>query len=479
MPRKPPRILFVKPPDRFLDNEFVYQQLGPHYLQSFLAQYGIDSDLAVLYEQTEVRESRAKNSGQKAELEDLNVLLIRDDGQSDDQNFDISIFSDYDIVAMSVMTPQAPDAYQLNQRIKQARPSTSTVIGGSHPRYYQNQVTNLPEEISFSFVVPQDGWNPMLQIATGQITASNETQVLTDNLPRLLDLPPPTRPVDLMKRYNFEIGGVSAFHTITALGCPFTCHFCESGIEAVRTFATEMIDRDLETIADAHSQLGHSKSAVMFFDDVGLMSPKQVERLAALVSKHGFSAWRAFTHAYLVVRHKDKLLKPFRDTGGKRVGIGIETGSQRSLDLINKRNGKEQLVKDHFEAIAIANDLGIAVDAFTMIYPWENEQDLKATTKLVEFVAANPVNGIDAQGRPLRNHVDSTIMSPYQGTEFHRLMSENRIPGVEIDLSADPGLMYYKGNDGESGWPYLKARLPREVYEEAQGYRNSLRPQYR
>ena len=30
------KILFVKPPDRFLEDEFVYQQLGPHYLQSLL-----------------------------------------------------------------------------------------------------------------------------------------------------------------------------------------------------------------------------------------------------------------------------------------------------------------------------------------------------------------------------------------------------------------------------------------------------------
>ena len=33
---KSPKILFIKPPDRFLENEFVYHQLGIHYLQSFL-----------------------------------------------------------------------------------------------------------------------------------------------------------------------------------------------------------------------------------------------------------------------------------------------------------------------------------------------------------------------------------------------------------------------------------------------------------
>ena len=39
--------------------------------------------------------------------------------------------------------------------------------------------------------------------------------------------------------------------------------------------------------------------------------------------------------------------------------MGLETGSQRSLDLINKRNGKKQFVEEHFEAVKIANDLGV------------------------------------------------------------------------------------------------------------------------
>ena len=85
----------------------------------------------------------------------------------------------------------------------------------------------------------------------------------------------------------------------------------------------------------------------MFFDDVGLMSPLQVERLSKIVSAHDFDTWRAFTHAYLVVKHNELLIRPFIQTGGKRIGMGLETGSQRSLDLINKRNGKKQAVDEH------------------------------------------------------------------------------------------------------------------------------------
>jgi len=412
-------------------------------------------------------------------LRDLDVLLIKADGSHHDVPFDEEILGDYDVVAMSVMTPQAPDAYLLNEVIRKHHSRITSVIGGSHPRYYQEQVVNLPEAIRFDFVVPQDGWQPMLQIATNQVKKSEKTQVLCDSLPRLLDIPAPTRPQQLMERYNFEIGGAPAFHTITALGCPFTCHFCESGVERVRNFSQGMIDADLETMSRAHQQIGNSNSAVMFFDDVGLMSPKQVDRLSSLVAKHGFTTWRAFTHAYLVVRHGASLLSQFHNTGGKRIGIGIETGSQRSLDLINKRNGKHQPVQDHFEAISIANSLGIAVDAFTMIYPWEDEQDLKDTTKLVEFVASNQVDGFDSQGRRLRNHVDSTIMSPYQGSKFYDLIRSGGMPGVTLDPAVDPGRMYYKGNNGGSGWPYLETRLPQKTYEEVQAYRNSLRPEYR
>ena len=174
-----------------------------------------------------------------------------------------------------------------------------------------------------------------------------------------------------------------------------------------------MIEHDLRIMAETHQELGNKKKAVMFFDDVGLMNPRQVVRLSELVSKYDYTTWRAFTHAYLVVRFKEELIEPFVDTGCKRIDMGLETGSQRSLDLINKRNGKKQYIKEHYEAVRIANNLGVAVDAFTMIYPWENEQDICDTTEMIEFIAQKPVNGTDEKDRIMKNHVDSTIMTPF------------------------------------------------------------------
>ena len=205
------RIVFVKPPDRFLENEFVFQQLGPHYLQSYLELYDIPSDLVVLYERLEVRQQRISGDPIQLSLDDLNMLVINHDGTSADTCFDSHFFASYDVVAMSVMTPQASDAYMLNQLIRKRWPSITTVIGGSHARYYQDKVLTLPQDTAFDFIVPQDGWNPMRSIATGSVVKGNSSIVLSDNHSKLKDIPAPTRPVTLMEKYNFH-HQINTFH---------------------------------------------------------------------------------------------------------------------------------------------------------------------------------------------------------------------------------------------------------------------------
>ncbi len=470
-----PRTLFVKPPDPFLQEEFVYPQLAPHYLQAWLDAHRFPSAVVVLHIPPDERGARPE----PASLDDCHMIVVEDREIVVEGPFDTSVFAGYDLIALSVMTPQAEYASWIAAAVRRDHPNARIMIGGSHARYYLEQVIMLSGEEAYDYVVPYDGWRPLLDMLEQGLPDLGPSHLLSHQQDLSIITVPPTRPQGLMARYRYDIAGLPAFHTVTALGCPFTCHFCEAGVERTRFFPRQMIDRDLANIARAHRSLDRDRYALMFFDDVGLLNPRQTRDLAGLVATHGFSAWRAFTHAYLIVRHGDDLLSPFSESGGRRVGIGIETGSQKSLDLINKRNGQRQLVEEHYDAVRIANRLGIAVDAFTMIYPWEDEDDLAATTELVEFVANNPVVGEDHLGRPLKNSVDSTIMTPFQGTRFNEMLKAGQLPGVSLKDGGRVHDLYYKGVDASSGWVYDQTVLSRERYVEVQSYRNSLRPDYR
>ncbi|PCJ21058.1 MAG: hypothetical protein COB02_00275 [Candidatus Cloacimonadota bacterium] len=468
---KKPSVLYIKPPDPYLQDEFVYQQLGPHYLQSYTDYHGYDSKMLILYVKDRTNEPKS--------IYDLNMLLFCGEKEEYDGIFDENIFSEFDLLALSVMSPQAEYAYWISELVNKKFKKQKLLIGGSHARYYLDQVKSLNSDLSFDYIVPQDGWFPILDLLEKGLPNLEKSSIFShkQNLKEIFT--PPTRPTALLNKYHYEIAGLKAYHMVTALGCPFSCHFCESGFESVRFFSEDLIKKDLAKISQVHRDLGREKFSIMFFDDVGLLNPKQTQKLSNMIINEGFTTWRAFTHAYLIVKYKSRLLQPFYESGGRRVGIGLETGSQKSLDMINKRNGKKQNVLEHYEAVKIANENGIAVDAFTMIYPWEDHSDLEATTKMVEFIVSNPVKGVDELGRPLKNYVDATIMTPYQGTKFNEMIRLGQIPKVKMKEKITSDLLFYKGTNAQSGWPYEESALSREEYTKAQNYRNSLRPKYR
>jgi hypothetical protein len=77
----------------------------------------------------------------------------------------------------------------------------------------------------------------------------------------------------------------------------------------------------------------------------------------------------------------------------------------------------------------------------------ENEQDISDITEMIEFIAQNPVNGTDEKGRILKNHVDSTIMTPFQGTKFFDMIQLGELSGVEIKKIIDLfGALYLFSN---------------------------------
>ncbi|MFN3228161.1 MAG: hypothetical protein ACE360_18205, partial [Hyphomicrobiales bacterium] len=119
-----PRTLLVKPPDPFLQAEFVYQQLAPHYLESWLAAHGYPATLVVMYIAPDAHGGRAE----PRTLADCHMIVVEDGAVVTDGPFDSAIFDDIDLLALSVMTPQAEYAGWLTAAARNARPGIKVMM---------------------------------------------------------------------------------------------------------------------------------------------------------------------------------------------------------------------------------------------------------------------------------------------------------------------------------------------------------------
>ena len=88
-------------------------------------------------------------------------------------------------------------------------------------------------------------------------------------------------------------------------------------------------------------------------------------------------------------RIKIEILKALKKAGCHTVQIGIESGSQRVLDVLNKK----VTVKQNYEAIACCKRNKIFCDASFMIgLPTETLEDLKMTAKLIRDTKPDVIN---------------------------------------------------------------------------------------
>jgi len=115
-----------------------------------------------------------------------------------------------------------------------------------------------------------------------------------------------------------------------------------------------------------------------------------------------------------------------RESGCVEVGIGIESGSQRILDIVNKGTKVEK----NMEIVKLCRSLGLRVKGFCMVgLPGENRESIRQTA---DFLREADLDDIDV-----------TIHTPYPGS----LIYENR-GKFDIAFEDDYGHAWYKGRPG-------------------------------
>lgn len=273
---------------------------------------------------------------------------------------------------------------------------TKIVLGGPEVRHYTKEFL----ETGASFCVIGEGEETMFElvdsIGHGRLDYEkikglaflNEEGSVVTTLPRPLisnldELPLPARDAIDMKPYLEtwqNAHGKSMLNISTMRGCPYTCKWCSRAVYGgtYRRKSAAGVVKEMKWLKEQYNP-----GSLWFVDDVFTISHKWLASFAEELEKQEVNIpFEIITRAD---RMNEEVIKTLVKAGCFRVWIGAESGSQKVIDLMDRRVKVEQ-VRDMIE---LSSKYGIETGTFIMLgYPGETDADVAET--LLHLKKSNP-----------------------------------------------------------------------------------------
>ncbi|TMB50613.1 MAG: radical SAM protein, partial [Deltaproteobacteria bacterium] len=327
-----------------------------------------------------------------------------------------------DHVGFSATTISIHNAARIAARVKAVAPATVTTVGGPHVSAVPAEtLTRFP---GFDYGVVGEGERSypelMARLGAGEDARPvaglvyREGDAVRVN-PRaayldgdaLDELPEPAWdlvpdfPVRLQPNvFNYRAAPLASL--VTSRGCPFSCSFCDrstSGRKG-RFHGVDYVVRLCRRLAD----LGVRH--VLFYDDLFTVNRPRVTELCERFLAEGFRfTWSCNSHPNLL---DPPTLRLMRRAGCWQIAYGIESGSQRILDVVKH----EVRLPRMLETLRQTRAAGIRVKGLLMMaHPTEGEDSLEET---VQFLCTAPLD-----------LVQITKFTPYPGTPSYATIRQH------------------------------------------------------
>ena len=380
--------------------------LGIAYLASYLREY---SDVKV---DIDLIDANARGLS----VEETSILLLK---------------RKYDLIGISFMTIQADFAYELSKNIRENLPGDVCTIvhGGVHstarPRESLNNFADycvLGEgEETFLELLESLNTNSEVEniegiayIKSGKVVVNNPREPIEN----LDTIPYPAwdlLPVDRYNEIYHHFG--KALPVMTSRGCPFACYYCSSPFfwkRRVRQRSCENVIGEIErNINEFNINKYH------FYDDDLLLNTNFVKELCnRIIEKEMHIKWVCLSRPRSVARDPD-VVGLLRKAGCCLIEIGAESGDQKVLDAINKK----QNLNDIKTAIKILKKHGFDVSDSLLLMTFNMGESINGHYMQSKFLS-------EVLGRKSCVCVGS-FSTPYPGTVFER-------------IAKDKGMVFFK-----------------------------------
>lgn len=345
----------------------VHEPLNIGYIASFLEQNGVD---------TRIFDELAGDA-----VED-NILTFKPD-----------------IVGITATTPFASIAYRHATYCRNL--GIPTVIGGVHASVATQDVLKYAD-----MVVKGEGEMPMLDIVLNGI---RDKIICRPHIKSLDSFPPPAYHLMNMEYYIasrdrspydsaliFVPKHTKVASMLTSRGCPHSCIFCHNSWKELpfRSLSPERVIADMKLLIDMYG-IG----SIIFYDDDFFAIRKRAQRICELIIENRLNLiWGCNGRADTVDKATLEIAKA---AGCRQVAFGIESGSQKILDILNKKT----TVQQNENAIRMCKEVEIMSAAYFILgSPHETKLDLKLTR---EFILRNDIDCIGI-----------CIATPFPGTKL-------------------------------------------------------------
>lgn len=336
-----------------------------------------------------------------------------------------------DIIGVFMVSPRYDQAKKTIETCREILPNSLIIAGGPHPSAIP--VETLKDIPQLDICCIGEGEITMRELVSGcQVPAINgiayrngEEIKLTpprEFIKNLDELPWPARDFFPLEKYKAQppLGRKKPyFSIITSRGCPFQCAFCSKAVfkNNYRTRSPQNVCNEIEYLI---KRCGAKE--IQFYDDDFSLNMKRAEEICDEIIRRNLKfRWACATRVDQV---NENLLKKMKKAGCCSLMYGLESGSQKILDSIDKRFTVEQVIS----AFEMAKKAGLSTFcSFIVGLPGETKETLKETFDLVEKIKPSFL-----AGGPLRI---------YPGSHIFELIRAGKCPGKLRILKKGEGVI--------------------------------------
>jgi len=333
-----------------------------------------------------------------------------------------------DILMICCMAYMLPNIILAAKEIKEINPNIKILLGGAGPTgVAQELVKNFP---FIDIVMCGEGESTVCEVMDTLFEKSEKDElekikgiVFQNQKGEVVKTAPRERNQDLDSiafpaYHKIDMTKYKEFGLVTGRGCAYKCKFCDIHGLWKHKYLQRSLDNVFEELRILVNDYGVKQ--IRIWDDTFTMSEKRIMEFCKRIKEEKLEfSWSCFGRVNLV---NERLLECMRDAGCKGMFFGLESGSEKILDEIEKKITVDTMIR----AIDLTKKYMHVKGHLIWGFPFETNEDLYQTIYLYNYLKTKMDISVGQlwpyPTSPLyQEYKEITRFNPYLGS-FHNIL---------------------------------------------------------